>query len=324
MGLGNDKMNTLITGGFGYLGGRFAQHLQSSRERYRVRLGSRRERTAPPWCADATTVITTWELESSLEEACSGVDVVVHLSGMNASECAADPVQALEINGVATARLLRAAIRTGVKRFVFVSTAHVYGSPLRGRISEETNPNSLHPYASSHRAGGDVVRDAHARGQIQGVDVRLSNSFGAPTHADTNCWMLVVNDLCRQAALSRTMVLNTSSDQRRDFITLTDACRAIAHLASIDREQLGDGLFNVGGEWAPTLKEIAERIGKSYESTFGHPVSLSCKAPQSDSTAKFELDYRIDKLTRTGFTLEKNIDSEIADTLAFCAKRGVM
>ena len=77
---------------------------------------------------------------------------------MNAQNCVTDPVAALEVNAVATARLLQAAIRQGAKRFIYLSTAHVYGSSLSGVITEETCPASLCPYAASHRAGEDVVR----------------------------------------------------------------------------------------------------------------------------------------------------------------------
>jgi hypothetical protein len=52
------------------------------------------------------------------EYSCDGVYVVIQAAGMNAQDCAADPVAALTFNGVATARLVMAASRTGVQRFI--------------------------------------------------------------------------------------------------------------------------------------------------------------------------------------------------------------
>src|SRR5207245_1641136 len=104
-------------------------------------------------------------------------------------------------------KLTDAAKRAGVRRVVYVSTAHVYGAPLAGVITEASCAVSLHPYATSHRAAEDVVRAAHERKTIEGVVIRLSNAYGAPVSEDANCWTLLVNDLCRQAARTKTMVL---------------------------------------------------------------------------------------------------------------------
>ena len=109
----------------------------------------------------------------------------------------------MDFNGVATKRLVEAASRAGVKKFIYLSTAHVYASPLVGTITEQTLPNNSHPYASSHLAGESAVLNADERGVIQGVVMRLSNAYGAPMHKGVNCWMLVVNDLCRQAVQTR-------------------------------------------------------------------------------------------------------------------------
>src|SRR3546814_17036700 len=93
---------------------------------------------------------------------------------MNAQNCAANPVEALEFNGVATARLVQAAARVGIRRFIYLSTAHVYCAPLTGTITEDTCPRNLHPYATSHLAGENAVLSAVQAGEISGMVLRLS------------------------------------------------------------------------------------------------------------------------------------------------------
>ena len=305
----------LITGGFGFLGGRLAQ-LLASQSAYEILLGTRQQDEPPHWLPQAQVVRTQWDSPVSLQNICSDVDAVLHMAGMNAQDCAGDPVAALEFNGVATARLLQAAIRQRVKRFVYLSTAHVYSSSLIGVVTEETCPISLHPYATSHRAGEDVVRTAHQHGDIEGVVIRLSNAFGAPVHKDANCWMLLVNDLCRQAVMTRRMVLHSSGMQRRDFITLTDACRAIRHLLELPNNQLGDGLFNVGGSWSPTIWEMSLIFREYITTKLETDVQLSRLAGQELDTPW--LDYRIDKLLGTGFKLNADHKGEMDLLLDFC------
>ena len=313
-------MSVLITGGFGYLGGRLAQFLapQAADE---ILLGSRQQTEPPSWLPQAGVVQTQWDSPTALEQICTGVDAVVHLAGMNAQDCVADPVAALEFNAVATARLLRAAIRQGVERFIYVSTAHVYGSPLTGVITEETCPASLHPYATSHRAGEDVVRAAHQRGEIAGIVIRLSNSYGAPAHKDANCWMLLINDLCRQAAATQRMVLHSSGMQRRDFITLTDACGAIRHLLELPADKLGEGLFNVGGGWAPTILEMAQRVADRIHAATGNRPEILRKEDQNTEDSEL-LDYTMKRLIGTGFSVNgnDNVDQEIDGLIQFCLR----
>ena len=309
-------MRLLITGGLGYLGGRLAQAL-SKQTNYEIFLGSRRIVESPTWLPSANIVQTSWDMPTSLDKLTYGIDSIVHLAGMNAQDSSANPVAALDMNGLATARLLHSAIRQGVKRFVYLSTVHVYGSPLSGVVTEEMCPSSLHPYASSHRAGEDVVREAHNRGEIEGVVIRLSNSFGAPAHQSVNCWTLLVNDLCRQIVTSKKMVLHSSGQQTRDFITLSDACRAIQHLLELPVDKLDDGLFNVGGMFTTTILEFAMilQAHASKKFTDGIPV-LHLSEEIDEISPHFKLCT--DKLSQTGFELTSNQDFEIDSLLDFC------
>jgi len=309
-------VRVLVSGGFGYLGGRLSQFLVSQ-SNYQITLGVRQQSVLPPWLPQADVVRIQWDLPDILQNICAGIDAVVHMAGMNAQDCAADPSAAFEVNAVATGRLVDAAIKGGVKRFIYLSTAHVYCSPLVGVITEEICPITLHPYATSHRAGEDLVRAAHQRGEIEGVVIRLSNSFGAPAHKDANCWMLLVNDLCRQAVTTQQLVLRTSGVQRRDFIPMSDVCRGIEHLLHLSGQDLGKGVFNMGGMWSPTIREMACLIQKRCEVILGFEPKIIRPSPQSD-TITDEFCYRIDMLTNSGFEPQADRIEEIDSLLKYC------
>jgi UDP-glucose 4-epimerase len=312
------KRRTLISGGFGYLGGRLAQFL-ASHENYEILLGTRRQTQPPFWLPQAKVVQTCWGSPQSLQEICYGVDCIVHLAGMNAQDCAADPDAAMKINAVATAHLVQAAFRQKVKRFIYISTIHVYGSPLAGVITEETKPTSAHPYALSHQAGEDVVLASHQSGEIEGIVIRLSNAYGAPVDKDANCWVLLVNDLCRQAATSGRLVLRSAGLQKRDFIPLHDVVRAIDHFMESPFDKFCDGIFNLGGEATYRIIDLAELIAERCEAVLGFRPEI--ERPDSvPSESSPELNYQIDKLKETGFSLNGNIKSEIDATLEFCHK----
>lgn len=308
-------MRILITGGCGYIGGRAALHL--SQAGHDVALGTRRESKPPEGLLGFKMVRTEWEDGSLLEQACAGFEVVIHAAGMNAQECAADPVAALAFNGLATSRILAAASKVDVKRFVHLSTAHVYASPLKGTIAEIDCTLNRHPYASSHLAGENAVLWAQQRGQIEGVVMRLSNAFGAPVQKDVDCWTLLVNDLCRQAVIKRTLTLRSTGLQRRDFVTLHDVTRAVAHLVALSKEQIGSGIFNVGGAWAPRVLDIAEMIQARCQSVLGYsPVMVRPELTNEEATPA--LTFEVAKLHASGFRLTGEVKAEIDATLLFC------
>jgi UDP-glucose 4-epimerase len=307
----------LLTGGLGYLGGRLACALVAAG--HQVRCATRRPITvAPDWLPVMRMITFDWASTEVLTEACRGVDCIIHLAAMNEVESAKDPVAALEMNGLASLRLLEAAKAAGVRRFIYFSTAHVYGAPLQGDIDETTLPRPIHPYAITHKVAEDFVLAAHDRKQIEGVVIRLSNSFGVPVTPDVDRWTLLVNDLCRQAATIGELRLNSVGAQLRDFITLGDVARAVNHLLQLDVSQLTDGLFNLGGSQAISILEMAERIAARWQLLTGRNIAII--RPAGDGVPPPALNYRCDKLASTGFMLTRQVDREIDDTLKLCLK----
>ena len=308
-------MRILITGGFGFLGGRLAIHLAQAG--YSIVLGSRKDVASPPWLPQSEVMQTDWDDVEVLKHCCKAVDVVIHAAGINAQDCVADPVAALAFNGVATARLVSAACSAGVKRFIYLSTAHVYSSPLVGNITEETFPRNLHPYATSHFAGECVIRSANQRNEIEGIVVRLSNAYGAPVHMNVDCWMLLINDLCRQAATTQSLILRTSGLQRRNFISLPDVCQAISCLLFANISNLSTGIFNVGGYWSPTVWEVACLIHERCSTILNFEPRLIRIAPHKNEHV-VGLKYCCDALHKIGFQPSASNVEEIDHLLDFC------
>jgi UDP-glucose 4-epimerase len=310
----------LITGGRGYVGGRVVQHLQQN-PAYIIRVGGR---AGSDNFADSTKqgnwVDTDWRSNESLQAACKDVDTIIHLAAMNEIDCAKDPVAALEANGVATARLLEAAMASGVKRFIYLSTAHVYAAPLAGYIDEKTLPMPQHPYATSHRAAEDVVLAAHLNKKIEALIIRMSNSFGAPVDLNVNRWSLLVNDLCVQAVQSKKLTLKSSGLQRRDFITLEDVSRAMAHFLALPNwREFDNCIFNLGGDWSPTIYEMTCLVADRCLAVLGYNPPIERITPNNQD-ANQTLDFSIKKLKSTGFGLNGQAFAEIDNTLELILK----
>lgn len=303
----------LVTGGLGYLGGRILGHLEASGA-YTLRASTRRPpQDRPAWAGGMQVVRADLLDDGALAAICDGVDAVLHLAAMNARDCAADPERAHTVNVLGTGKLLAAAEKAGVRRFVYVSTAHVYGAPLRGEISEETVPGPVHPYAITHRAAEELVL---ASG-IAGLVLRLSNAMGAPADPAADCWMLLSNELCRQAVTEGELVLRGTGRERRDFIPLSDVARAVDHFLGLPTEAWGDGVFNVGSGRSRSSYEMAGLIAERCVNVLGFAPPIRRATPPGQD-AGGDLHYRNDKLLATGFRLGGDEGAEIEATLGLC------
>lgn len=307
----------LITGGLGYVGGRVAKYL-SDNSNYKLRITTRQNTVrVPEWLRNIEIIQADLMSEEDLELACGGVRHIVHLAALNEIDSSTNPELALTVNGLGSLNLLRIAEKADVERFIYFSTAHVYGAPLQGIITEKSLPRAIHPYAITHRTAEDFVLAAHDRNALIGIVLRLSNGFGAPMRPDIDRWTLLVNDLCHQAVITRKLVLRSAGFQKRDFITLSDVSRAASHFLSLPVDQCGDGLFNLGGECSLRIIDMVELIAERCCEVLGFKPEITRPLPLSKETFPV-LDYRIEKLKSTGFQLCKNINPEIDATLLFC------
>jgi UDP-glucose 4-epimerase len=308
-------LKILVTGGFGYLGGRVAQSLVG--QGYKVVLGSRREQSVPDWLSEAEVVRTDWDNLSSLKNICKNINVVIHTAGMNAQDCALDPVGAIEFNGVATTKLVQATVAVGVKKFIYLSTAHVYASPLVGEIDEESCLTNKHPYATSHVAGENaVLYQSNISDNFTGIVLRLSNGIGAPSHKYANCWMLAVNDFCRQVVENGKIMVNSPREVERDFVPISLICEIINSFVS--QKKTESCVINVSSSTTTSLQEMTDMIRGRAKLILGFEPEVVFKC-------KEELD-KAPKLSISNIKLkeivvsENNTEEEIDRLLITCNK----
>jgi len=302
----------LITGGFGYVGGRITRHLGRLRAPVNLRVLSRRDlERVPPWAGSVEVVRGDLRDLVALTTAVAGVQAVIHLAAPDEVMSRKDPDEALEVTGQGTHRLLQASLEGGVRRFLYFSTFHVYGPWARGRITEETATRPVHPYAITHRLAEDYVNWFRHEHGLETLILRLSNAIGCPADPLVDRWTLVFNDLCRQAVLSGHLRLRSDGSQVRDFITLTDVARAIEHC--LDLPDWGDGLFNLGSGRTLSVFELAKAIAAAYADSRGKRVEIEHGPGRpGESTSPFE--FCIEKLLATGFVLRGSFLEETLGT----------
>ena len=208
-------MNILITGGSGFIAGRLAKHF--SLKFKKVLLVTRKKNLKLDLPDNVQIKNIDWDNQFNLENLCDNIDIIFHTAGMNAKIAKKDPKKADIFNGYKTLKLIKSAIKKNVKKFIFLSTAHVYSNPLIGIINEDTKVTNAHPYATSNILAENFIIQSISDSKINGYIFRLSNVFGAPINIGSDCWHLAIQDICYQAIKNKKIILNSNGSQKRDF-----------------------------------------------------------------------------------------------------------
>jgi len=313
----NGNLMVLITGGLGYLGGRIAKDLLEKGAS--VRIGTSRENASVPIELERAEIVKIdFNDFKTLASACHGVSVIIHLAALNSASCQSNPEQAIAINSLGTLKLLKAAKNSNVSKFIYFSTAHVYGNSLEGRVTENTLPRPIHPYSITHRTAEDYVYEYTMAGCMFGVIFRLSNAVGYPVSKDINCWTLVSNDLVKQLVTNNKLQLYSNVYMERDFIAISDVCNAVNFMLEYD--QLNNyEIYNLGSGRALNLKNLSELISDEAEKIIGgRPVVEFLHS--SNRKPIHKLNFSVDKIKGAGCHIGTNINKEIKQLIAMSQK----
>ena len=169
-------MRILVTGATGRVGR--AIYIRLSRGHTVVGLDR-----APSSTAD---IVGDLHDEATLGQALEGIDAVVHTAGLHAPQVGHVPDSEFErVNVAGTERLLNAALRAGVRRFVFTSTTALYGEAATppgaaGWVDETLVPAPRTIYHHTKLRAEQLVSAAAAGGQLAATVLRMSRCFPEP------------------------------------------------------------------------------------------------------------------------------------------------
>ena len=213
-----------------------------------------------------------------LDRVLPGIDAIVHFAAeSHVDRSVRDASIFVETNVLGTQRLLDAALRAGVERFVHVSTDEVYGSIAEGSWDETRplEPNS--PYSAS-KAGSDLLARSYFRTHGLNVSItRCSNNYG-PYHFPEKVIPLFVTNLIDE----RHVPLYGDGGNIRDWLHVDDHCRGIALVLAGGR---AGEVYNIGGGTELTNQELTvlllEATGRDWsfvdhvEDRKGHDLRYS-------------------------------------------------
>lgn len=303
--------NLFISGATGLLGGRLVTSLME-RGDYHLFIGVR-NRTQFRLFPGCTCNYFDLSDELSFKDNLRNIDVVIHLAGLNSSECEQFPEDAYNYNAKATLILARMAEESGVKHFITISSYHVYGRALTGVVTEQTKPEPLSIYAKSHLLKEEMLQSLsphHMRITI----LRLANSIGYPVFKSVNCWHLLVNNICRQLIETNKIILKSDMKTERDFIPVSDVIKALGIVINWKIVNSSFSVYNLGSGYSMSLMEIVEKVVSIYDPEDWKSVDIHYPSEQQ-YVNHFSLS--VNKILLEGYQPELEYEKEIKVLLEY-------
>lgn len=244
-------MSVLVTGGAGYIGAHMLLALEDAGE---PAVALDNLSTGARWLAPASAPFV--EADVGDGEALARVFAeheireVIHFAGsILVPESIRHPLDYYRNNTANTITLLRACVDAGVKRFIFSSTAAVYGTPERTPVSEASPIRSITPYGASMAMSERVLQDTAAAHGMSYVTLRYFNVAGAdpkgrageigkPTHLIKAAAQIALGQRHEKLQIHGGDYPTPDGSAIRDYVHVSDLAQA--HLEALERLR-GDG-----------------------------------------------------------------------------------
>ena len=288
-------MRILVTGGCGYKGSVLVPKL----------LGQGHE---------VTVVDTMWfgnflapnpelrVLEADVRDAdkipLEGIDAIIHLASVANDPCGdLDPQLTWEISALATMRLVDAAVRKGVKQFIYASSGSVYGIKEEEKVTEDLTLTPISEYNKTKMVAERVLLSYKDDLLVQIVRPATVCGYSPRMRLDVSVNMLAMQ------ALMKGVITVFGGAQIRPNIHMDDITDL--YLFLLKKGKAVRGVYNAGFENL-SIMEIARKV----------VARVPAEIRVTESTDPRSYRVNSDKLLGTGFRPTKTVDDAIEEIIA--------
>ena len=302
-------MKVVVTGALGHIGSRLIRALPASLHGAQIlmidNLSTQRYASLFDLPAECCHFVEADVLTADLPALFAGAEAVIHLAAITDAASSVnrkDEVQ--EVNFRGTERVAQACLAIGAS-LLFPSTTSVYGT--QHEIVDEDCPldqlKPQSPYADSKLRAESLLQELSARDGLRAIICRFGTIFGISPGMRFHT---AVNKFVWQACLGLPLtVWQTALEQRRPYLDLGDAVRAMAFI--LEQDHFDGHVYNVLTANA-TVSEIVDILR-------GHVPDLDIQLV--DSPIMNQLSYHVSraKFENLGFSFRGSLADGIAESI---------
>lgn len=311
----------LVTGGAGFIGSNIVEELVRLDQRVRVldNFSTGKYENLKPFLKRIDLIEGDIRDEEVCSRAVDGVDYVLHQAAMpSVPRSLAQPIVTSEVNIMGTVKLLTAAAKARVRRFVYAASSSAYGDQSLPVKSEILLPKPLSPYAAAKLAGEYFC---HAYSRSMGLDtvgLRYFNVFG-PNQDSKSQYSAVIPLFITALIEGRKPMIYGDGLQTRDFTFVANNVQANI-LATTTQKPVAGRIINIacGKSFSilDLLRSANQALGKNIEPIFEPARTGDVKHSLADISLAHEmLGYEVnvdfdEGISRTARWYLENLDSK--------------
>jgi UDP-glucose 4-epimerase len=274
-------MRVLVTGGAGYIGSVVAEQLLAAGHQVTVIDNlSRGHRKGVPKGAELVVGELSDKEKLGALFPSHGFEAVMHFAAfIEAGESMKYPEKFFRNNAANALTVLEVMLENGVNRFVFSSTAALYGNPVRTPIEEGDALQPTNAYGESKLLVERMLEWFHRLRGLRYASLRYFNAAGASApdrgeahHPESHLipnLMKVALGQRKHSEIFGTDYPTPDGTCVRDYIHVSDL--AEAHLLALDAlERSGQLIYNIGNGQGFSVREVIEGVRR----VTGHPIPV--------------------------------------------------
>ncbi len=296
----------LITGVTGFIGRYVARHF-SSQGWSVIGIGTSPPENAP--LANLTKYFCLKLPNSDLNEILQEhpPSICIHCAGRASVPLSvSEPVSDFYTNSVITFELLNAIrLHSPNCKFVFLSSAAVYGNPQSLPISEKQTVAPISPYGFHKLMCEQVCLEFTKVYGLQTASLRIFSAYGPGLRRQ------VVWDICQQAITQGSLLLQGTGQESRDFIHALDIARALSVV--VESAPMEGEVYNLGTGREVKISELATMVLNALEVDF--LPQFDCIVP-TGNPLNWQAD--ISRLKSIGFKPSVELERGIKTFVNWC------
>lgn len=262
-------MHVLVTGGAGFIGSHTVDALLAEGATVRV-LDDLSAGKRDNLSSHSRLELIVGDIRDvpTVERAIAGVSHVLHLAAQVFVPASIErPVHSASINLTGFLNVLDAARRAHAKRFVYASSAAVYGIPEKLPLDEDARIMALSPYGLEKSINDQYAGLYQELYGTSTLGVRYFNVYG-PRQDPRSPYSGVISKFAECARASEPVTIFGDGQQTRDFVYVADVARA--NIAALRGE--AGGVINIATGRSVTLLDLVgafdQALGRSLETRF--------------------------------------------------------
>ncbi len=191
-------------------------------------------------------------------------DIVIHCAAqISIGRSMEDPLFDEDNNVTGTLNLLNAARKADVKRFVYFSSAAVYGNPVHLPVDEAHPQNPMSPYGASKLSGEKYALMFHKAYGLPTTAIRPFNIY-SPRQDPSNSYSGVISKFIDNVKKGKSPVIFGDGNATRDFVSVHDVVDLV--MLMIEKDAAVGEVFNCGTGQVTSITELAQIVLGLYGS----------------------------------------------------------